>query len=156
MYADSNITSDKILCREIVFDRIWKAVIKKAPPAEASETLHRHRQVPTTTTTAGVSAPIISIGPSGRGGYCQRGENMKPKITIARRLCHFMRKIHRLLIYCKMPLCHAGCWRRGIKRRQSTAYGNDKLNWVVLCDECFGEQEAYWKERWDDYYRNCM
>ena len=78
MYADSNITSDKILCREIVFDRIWKAVIKKAPPAEASETLHRHRQVPTTT-TPGVSAPIISIGPSGRGGYCQRGETWLKK-----------------------------------------------------------------------------
>ena len=78
MYADSNITSDEILYRKVVFDRIWIAV-KKAPPAEASETLHRHRQVPTTTTTAGVSAPIISIGPSGRGGYCQRGETWLTK-----------------------------------------------------------------------------
>ena len=38
------------------------------------------------------------------------------------------------------------------KRRQLTAYANDKLNFAVLCDECQGETNEYWQEQWDDYY----
>jgi len=30
-------------------------------------------------TDSGVSVPLISIGPSGRGGYCQRGETWLTK-----------------------------------------------------------------------------
>ena len=38
------------------------------------------------------------------------------------------------------------------RRRQNTAYEKEEMNWVVLCDECHEENEAYWQERWDDYY----
>ena len=42
------------------------------------------------------------------------------------------------------------------KRRQLTAYVNDKLNFAVLCDECQKEANEYWQERWDEYYSGCL
>lgn len=37
-------------------------------------------------------------------------------------------------------------------RRQNTAYVDDICNFVVMCVECFKENEAYWNERWDELY----
>jgi len=37
-------------------------------------------------------------------------------------------------------------------RRQNTQYANDDLNWVTLCDGCQEVNEAYWRERWKEYY----
>jgi len=42
------------------------------------------------------------------------------------------------------------------RRRQNTTYENDELNWMVLCNRCQKEEDEYWRERWDDYYKNCM
>lgn len=49
------------------------------------------------------------------------------------------------------------CKKKGAtKRRQNTAYVEDEKNWVVMCDSCFEENEAYWQERWEEYYTGCM
>ena len=58
-----------------------------------------------------------------------------------------------------LPICHSSsppCFNRGRNRRQNTAYADNKLNWVFLCDECAAENDEYWKERWDEYYSSCM
>ena len=39
----------------------------------------------------------------------------------------------------KIPLCHGAegpCFRFGKRRRQNTAYADDKLNWTFLCEDC--------------------
>lgn len=41
----------------------------------------------------------------------------------------------------------------GRNRRQNTAYQNDELNWVRLCDSCHIENEEYWDDMWAGYYR---
>lgn len=38
------------------------------------------------------------------------------------------------------------------RRRQNTQYVNDEANWVTLCDECMKDNDAYWDERWAEYY----
>lgn len=42
------------------------------------------------------------------------------------------------------------------KRRQHTSYDDDELNFATLCDICQKEQDEYWQERWDEYYRGCL
>lgn len=37
--------------------------------------------------------------------------------------------------------------------RQNTLFTDEEKNWVKLCPDCRKENDAYWKERWDDYYR---
>jgi hypothetical protein len=44
------------------------------------------------------------------------------------------------------------CENEGKRRRQNTAYADDERNWVVLCDECFAENEEHWHEMWAEYY----
>ena len=62
-------------------------------------------------------------------------------------------------------LCWLGwrtCQRCGKLRRdvvryhQRTQYPEEGMNWVTLCPECRAENDAYWDERWDEYYRGCM
>ena len=40
--------------------------------------------------------------------------------------------------------------------RQRTAYVNEELNWVTLCPSCREVNNAYWNERWSEYYTDCM
>jgi len=42
------------------------------------------------------------------------------------------------------------------RRRQITAYADDKLNFSVLCSQCQKEANDYWKDRWDEYYSAIM
>lgn len=38
------------------------------------------------------------------------------------------------------------------KRRQASAYVDDKLNFATLCDDCQKESHEYWMDMWNDYY----
>jgi hypothetical protein len=61
----------------------------------------------------------------------------------------------RLLGYRKCPDCAR--WRRGVsRRRQSTRYVDDELNYIVCCPACFDDVEEYWDDMWSDYYQGCM
>ena len=48
------------------------------------------------------------------------------------------------------------CGKQGKWRRQNTRYADDESNWVMLCDECATENDAYWAEMWADYYSMVM
>lgn len=63
-----------------------------------------------------------------------------------------------VVTYAKPPSngLSCGCGKPAQKRRQNTNYVDDELNWVVACDPCFDEIEAYWAERWADYYAGCF
>jgi len=41
------------------------------------------------------------------------------------------------------------------RRSQMTAYA-DGNNTAVLCDDCQNAANAYWEERWGEYYSACM
>lgn len=60
--------------------------------------------------------------------------------------------------YHRKTVCeHCGCEDGTVKfRRQNTACIYEKSNWVVLCDECYRENEEYWAEMWDNYYSSCL
>ena len=50
-----------------------------------------------------------------------------------------------------IPTCDGAegpCHRLGKRRRQNTAYTDDELNFVYLCDKCFELNEAYWEKMW--------
>lgn len=49
------------------------------------------------------------------------------------------------------------CEAQGVRRKQSTAYVNDELNWVVMCDVCFAQREEHWRQAWAEYWadRRC-
>lgn len=52
-----------------------------------------------------------------------------------------------------------GCrqWRTDIeRRRQLTAYTDDASNWSTQCEDCQKEADAYWEERWRDYYSGVL
>ena len=42
------------------------------------------------------------------------------------------------------------------RRRQNTAYVDDEMNYVTVCPQCFEEIEEIWKERWAEYYSECL
>ncbi len=42
------------------------------------------------------------------------------------------------------------------RQRQNTAYHVDSMNWATLCPKCQTEADEYWRERWDEYYSNCL
>ena len=72
----------------------------------------------------------------------------------------FVYWLHGVLVkHTRLPICH-GCWgpcfHRGRKRRQNTAYADDRCNWVFMCDKCGEENDERWQERWDDYYSGLM
>ena len=53
-------------------------------------------------------------------------------------------------------ICERCNLRVGQWRRQNTQYYDDRENWVFLCDECQEKNEAYWSERWSDYYAGLL
>jgi hypothetical protein len=38
------------------------------------------------------------------------------------------------------------------RRRQRTLYEDEESNWATLCPACQKEADAYWDERWAEYY----
>lgn len=42
------------------------------------------------------------------------------------------------------------------RRRLNTNYYNDDLNFLTSCQQCYEDTLAYYAERWQDYYANCM
>lgn len=38
----------------------------------------------------------------------------------------------------------------------NTRYEDEESNYVTLCQDCWEECDAYWEERWAEYYSNCM
>lgn len=78
----------------------------------------------------------------------------KWKPTLKMRLYSLKIKFHKWIIK-KFPFCHGAegpCFHKGKKRRQNTAYVDDKLNWVFLCGECAYINDKDWQEKWDEYY----
>ena len=72
-------------------------------------------------------------------------------------LHHYQRigKIHMFLKRIGIPLCNGfdgWCFHIGKKRRQRTAYYDDELNWVFMCDECMKYNNEYWNDMWNEYY----
>jgi hypothetical protein len=52
---------------------------------------------------------------------------------------------------------HCGAWFvYPPVRRRSTRYANDESNFVQMCDLCFDQQEALWKEMWSEYYSGLL
>lgn len=64
------------------------------------------------------------------------------------------------LVRADQILAHTNCERCGVEgaelRHQNTAYNEVLSNYHVLCDLCDEENEAYWKERWEDYYSGLL
>lgn len=48
------------------------------------------------------------------------------------------------------------CGKPAKRRRQNTQYVNDESNFVIMCDECFAENEEHWRGMWADYYRDVL
>ena len=48
------------------------------------------------------------------------------------------------------------CYNKATKRRQNTAYVDDKMNWVTMCDECAKDNDDRLDEQWREYYAGCM
>jgi hypothetical protein len=67
---------------------------------------------------------------------------------------------HRTLVKnTSLPICHGvtgPCFNIGKRRRQNTAYADDKRNWVFLCDECAEINYEYWQNQWNEYYNAVM
>jgi len=42
------------------------------------------------------------------------------------------------------------------RRRQYTRYVEEESNFVVCCEKHFKEIQAYWIERWAEYYSDCF
>jgi len=59
-------------------------------------------------------------------------------------------RIHQLLVnHTPLPICHGWsgpCFRAGRRRRQNTAYANEKRNWVFLCDKCMAECNDFYMD----------
>jgi hypothetical protein len=47
---------------------------------------------------------------------------------------------------------YPGCTFPAVTRRQATAYQDDASNHATLCVDHHVENDAYWQERWADYY----
>lgn len=48
------------------------------------------------------------------------------------------------------------CTKPGRLTTQNTAYGKDLSNWRRLCDDCQKENDAYWAERWSEYWSSVL
>lgn len=48
--------------------------------------------------------------------------------------------------------CGCGCLTGVDRRRMSTKYVNDDLNYTWQCDECFAVTQEYWADMWTDYW----
>lgn len=42
------------------------------------------------------------------------------------------------------------------KCRQRTAYVDDELNWVQLCEDCLVKNAEHWDDMWNDYWYAVM
>ena len=51
-------------------------------------------------------------------------------------------------------ICEACGANGATKYRQNTQYYDDARNWATLCLPCREDNDAYWRERWDEYYAN--
>lgn len=51
-----------------------------------------------------------------------------------------------------ITLCERCGDRGAFKARQRTAYIDEELNWVTLCEPCHEENAEYWNEMWAEYY----
>ncbi len=69
----------------------------------------------------------------------------------------FMKTTHRVLRRARFPFCQGfghECFKLGKKQRQNTAYVDDKMNWVIMCDGCAQQNDDHWSEMWDSYNRS--
>jgi len=55
-----------------------------------------------------------------------------------------------------VPRCGCGSTYRVMTRRRMTSYADDSMNFTTGCEACFDDEQAYWAERWDEYYAGCM
>lgn len=59
----------------------------------------------------------------------------------------------RIFGYCEY--CHK--YFKYPKRRElNTAYVNEEDNWMCSCKGCYDEVVDYYKELWENYYRDCL
>lgn len=42
------------------------------------------------------------------------------------------------------------------RRHKGTAYIDDELNYVTICDSCYEKEREYWDDMWREYYAGCM
>lgn len=49
-----------------------------------------------------------------------------------------------------------GCLIGVTRKRMSTAYVHEDLNYTWQCDECFAVTEEYWADMWDCYWSDCL
>ena len=89
----------------------------------------------------GRATKILNISVESNPYYCQqcnKSYDFKPQ------------ERHNICPHCKRKV-------RGVKRRRrNTQYEKDDDNFVTTCLRCFHEEEAYWAERWAEYYSGCM
>jgi len=81
---------------------------------------------------------------------------MKIKFTWRQKYLHWILKLHKFLVYhTSLPICE-GCWgpcfRHGTRKRQNTAYADEKRNWVNMCNDCARDNDERWQEMWDSLY----
>ena len=57
-----------------------------------------------------------------------------------------------LQLCCNFP----GCAEVAARRHQITAYDDEESNWNELCLWHQAEADAYWQERWSDYYAGLL
>jgi hypothetical protein len=48
--------------------------------------------------------------------------------------------------------CHCGNWGWFKSRRLNTAYHDDKLNYVICCDDCMQMMWEGYESMWEEYY----
>ena len=46
------------------------------------------------------------------------------------------------------------CGDPATRNHQNTIYTDDTLNWATLCPMCQADMDAYWNERWNEYWRS--
>lgn len=44
-----------------------------------------------------------------------------------------------------------GCGQPGTLHCRLTHYENEIQNWVIACDECAADEDAYWQEHWEQH-----
>ena len=65
----------------------------------------------------------------------------------------YLCKLHLWLTRNDVHLCHyPNCFKFAPLNRQNTDYHDEDLNWARLCDEHQEEADAYWDERWKEYW----
>jgi hypothetical protein len=73
-------------------------------------------------------------------------------------LRNLRQKSHKFLIKF-LPICHGWtgpCFKHGQRRRQGSAYHDDKLNWAFLCDDCQEQSHESWQQRWHEYWHEVI